>query len=110
MKIEWETEAPARLQEFQQVLAEARFYYTLHPGSESQTRIWIRSDGKVGGKRMIGRFEMPTEFTWPVCDLDRIHPFGRGWMGFEVDQAFWNACRLRCDYWNHRAKQYVEVA
>jgi hypothetical protein len=108
--IEWESEAPARLQEFRQILAEARFYYTLHPGSESQTRIWIQSDGKVGGKRMIGRFEMPVEFTWPIVDLNKNHPFGLGWMNFSIDQAFANAVRMRCDYWNHKAAPYMEVA
>jgi hypothetical protein len=109
--IEWETEAPSRLQEFRQILKEAQAYYALHPGSESETRIWVCSDGKIGGRRMLGRFEMPSScFTWPIVDLNKDHPNGRGWMNYSVDQAYANAVRMRCDYWNHRAMQCMEAA
>jgi hypothetical protein len=110
LRVAWESEAPARLQEFRQILAEARNYYVTRPDSEAETRLWIRSDGRVGGRRMLRPFETPPGFTWPIVDLDRRNPNGRGWMRFEVDRAFWNACRMRADYWNMRAQKYLEVA
>jgi hypothetical protein len=110
MMIEWQTEAPARLAEFRAILKEARTYYLLNPGSETETRIWVRSDGRLGGRRMLCPFEMVSAdgFTWPVCDIDRNSC--RGWMGFSLDSAFANAIRMRADYFTHRAQKYVEVA
>ena len=108
--VEWQTEIPGRLAEFRQILREAQGHYMYYPDSEMETRLYIRSDGRVGGRRMLGRFEMPPGFTWPIVDLDRTHPNGRGWMGFSIEQAFANAVRMRCDYWNHRALQRMEVA
>ena len=108
LRVEWESEAPARLQEFRQILKEAQSYYLSHPGSETETRLWIRADGRVGGRRMLGHFEMPPGFSWPVVDLNKNHPLGRGWMNSDVDHAFWNACRMRAEYWNARA-QYMEA-
>lgn len=110
--VEWQTEIPGRLAEFRQILREAQAYYVTRPDSEAESRLYIRADGRVGGRRMLGRFEMLAAdgFTWPICDLNRTHPKGRGWMGFSVDQAFANAIRMRCDFFNHRAKQYMEVA
>src|ERR1035437_3657818 len=90
--VEWQTEIPGRLAEFRQILREAQAYYVTRPNSEAETRLYIRADGRVGGRRMLGRFEMtPADgFTWPIADVDRTHPNGRGWMGFSVDQAYAN--------------------
>jgi hypothetical protein len=95
-----------------QILREAQAYYVTRPDSEMETRLYIRGDGRVAGRRMLKPFDMASAdgATWPIVDLDRTHPNGRGWMGFGLDQAFCNACRMRADYWNHRAAQCMEVA
>ena len=110
--VEWQTEIPGRLQEFRQILREAQAYYVTRPDSEAETRLWIRSDGRVGGRRMLKPFDMASAdgATWPIVDIDRTHPTGRGWMGCSVDHAFANAVRMRCDYFNHRALQHMEAA
>lgn len=105
--VEWQTEVPARLQEFRAILREAQEFYTAFPHSPAETRIYIQEDGRVGGRRMTGRFETPVSagLNWPVCDLAAAYPLGRGWMSTPLDGAFANAVRMRAEYFNFRAQQ-----
>lgn len=108
-RVEWQTEAPARLLEFRRVLQEATAFYAEHPDSPAMTRIFLTECGRISARRMPGRFEMDFDvgITFPICDIDSAHPRGRGWMSCPFDAAFTNAEKMRCAWFEHRSQKFL---